>query len=200
VTPPPVVEAAVCRAISIEGNTTPAELAWLADQASRVPAGGLAIEVGSLFGRSARAICDALPERALLLCVDHWQGTPGDPVGVAGSTRRVPARKLWVSFLAEFADEMHNRVRPRVWPMKFDSEYVAYLLANRRADLIFIDADHSLKAVRADLRLWLPKLKPGGVICGHNYNADNLEVVEAVDERLSVTNPVGSIWAWGVRV
>ena len=49
-------------------------------------------------------------------------------------------------------------------------------------DLVFIDADHTYEAVRADIKAWIPKVKKGGWICGHDYG-----------EYESVTNAVGSI-------
>lgn len=50
-------------------------------------------------------------------------------------------------------------------------------------DLIFIDADHSYDAVKQDIEVWYPKLKKGGIICGHDY-IDYIEygVKQAVDE------------------
>jgi hypothetical protein len=36
-------------------------------------------------------------------------------------------------------------------------------------DFIYIDADHSYDGVIADLRSWYPKLKPGGLMGGHDY-------------------------------
>ncbi len=47
---------------------------------------------------------------------------------------------------------------------RFDDEFF---------DLVFIDADHSEDAVRIDLRAWLPKVKTGGVISGHDYGSHN---------------------------
>lgn len=37
-------------------------------------------------------------------------------------------------------------------------------------DFIFIDADHSEAAVRADVQAWRPKVRPGGWIIGHDIN------------------------------
>lgn len=36
-------------------------------------------------------------------------------------------------------------------------------------DLIYIDGDHSEAAMRLDLASWIPKVKPGGVISGHDW-------------------------------
>lgn len=55
-------------------------------------------------------------------------------------------------------------------------------------DFIHIDADHSYKAVLADLRAWWPRLAPGGCLSGDDYaDTDNpaegrYGVVEAVNQ------------------
>jgi len=51
---------------------------------------------------------------------------------------------------------------------------------------VFIDADHSYDRALEDLRLWTPKVRAGGVVCGHDYHnsADPLRcrVRDAVDQ------------------
>ena len=47
-------------------------------------------------------------------------------------------------------------------------------------DFVFIDADHSREAVRADIMAWQPKLKPGGCMTGHDIHMDGVR--EAVAE------------------
>ena len=38
-------------------------------------------------------------------------------------------------------------------------------------DCLFIDAGHSYEAVKKDIEAWLPKMKPNGIIAGHDYTA-----------------------------
>jgi hypothetical protein len=50
-------------------------------------------------------------------------------------------------------------------------------------DFVFIDGDHSYDGVKLDISLWLPKVKPGGWIGGHDYDHPKLPgVSKAVDE------------------
>jgi predicted O-methyltransferase YrrM len=51
-------------------------------------------------------------------------------------------------------------------------------------DMVFIDADHKYEIVIADIRAWLPKVKPGGILCGHDYRRPGDDVNRAVDELL----------------
>lgn len=54
---------------------------------------------------------------------------------------------------------------------------------DQSVDLIFIDGNHSYKAVKQDLELYWPKLKNGGVMTGHDYGDPNFPgVVQAVNE------------------
>lgn len=48
-------------------------------------------------------------------------------------------------------------------------------------DLVFIDAEHSYEAVLADCRAWWPKIKSGGILCGHDFGKE-LGVDQAVLE------------------
>jgi len=39
---------------------------------------------------------------------------------------------------------------------------------NNSLDFVYIDGDHSYAAVKKDIVAWIPKVKIGGVICGHD--------------------------------
>ena len=47
-------------------------------------------------------------------------------------------------------------------------------------DLVFIDADHETPAVRQDILNWRPKIRSGGMLCGHDIHWPSVK--KAVDE------------------
>lgn len=53
--------------------------------------------------------------------------------------------------------------------IKLDSVRAAGLFWDDFFDLVYIDADHQYDAVTADLKAWLPKVRRGGVLVGHDY-------------------------------
>lgn len=62
-------------------------------------------------------------------------------------------------------------------------------------DVVYIDGAHDYDSVVADLAAWTPKVKPGGLIAGHDYNPGAWPgVVQAVTERFPVHRNPGSWW------
>jgi len=49
-------------------------------------------------------------------------------------------------------------------------------------DFLFIDANHTYEYVSQDIAAYLPKIKPGGIIAGHDFNGHHPGVVQAVIE------------------
>jgi hypothetical protein len=49
-------------------------------------------------------------------------------------------------------------------------------------DFVFLDADHTYAGVKGDIAAWLPKIKRGGAIMGHDYQPAFPGVMRAVDE------------------
>jgi hypothetical protein len=43
------------------------------------------------------------------------------------------------------------------------------LYKDKSVDFVFIDGDHSYSAVMQDIKAWLPKMKPGSILAGHDY-------------------------------
>jgi hypothetical protein len=51
-------------------------------------------------------------------------------------------------------------------------EQLGHEIADGVADYIYIGADHRYSDLKRDIETWMPKLRPGGVICGHAFTGD----------------------------
>ena len=70
--------------------------------------------------------------------------------------------------------------------VRAESVIAASFFPDESLDFVFIDADHSYEGVKSDVTAWLPKVRNGGLLGGHDYANDNdpcgQEVKRAVDE------------------
>jgi|TARA_R110000824_G_scaffold185997_10_gene367107 hypothetical protein len=57
-----------------------------------------------------------------------------------------------------------------------------YFFEDQSIDFVYIDGEHSYEAVSQDIADWWPKIKPGGILAGHDYNDTNPGSIQAVDE------------------
>jgi hypothetical protein len=72
-------------------------------------------------------------------------------------------------------------------------------------DFVFIDADHSYEGCHSDIKAWAPKIRSGGLLCGHDY--DNVDypqwgVKRAVDEYVAENGlklDLGDNFTWFVN-
>ncbi|MDO9334639.1 MAG: class I SAM-dependent methyltransferase [Dehalococcoidales bacterium] len=123
--------------------------------------GMLAVEVGSWKGRSSSAIASIVKAvGGLLYCVDHFKGSPSTPEWDPGSD---------VGIFSVFATNVKDM---GLWPcikvMFMPSRDAAAVFADGVADVLFLDATHKYASVLEDIKLWLPKVKKGGLVCGHD--------------------------------
>jgi predicted O-methyltransferase YrrM len=142
------------------------ELLWLADQASKC---SFIIEVGSHKGRSTAALSDNC--RGTVIAVDLWTDE---------AVQKEFSRNMGANVIAAKGDSL---------------AMANFIPGAGGADFIFIDADHSYEAVRADIAAWRRRLVPGGLIAGHDYDAHGPGVMRAVDEAYpGRLRGAGSIW------
>lgn len=83
-----------------------------------------------------------------------------------------------------------------------DSQAATLRIDAGSLDFAFIDAEHTEEAVRRDIVAWLPTLKPGGLLCGHDYGDERYGVSRAVDEaceRFGWVLDLGADKTWFVR-
>jgi hypothetical protein len=73
-----------------------------------------------------------------------------------------------------------------------DSAEAALQYQDGTVDFLFIDADHSEAGATRDIKSWLPKMRPGGIIAGHDI--DFPDVKAAVSALLEPVRVVGRCW------
>lgn len=109
--------------------------------------------------------------------VDTWLGSPESPDHLADVY--VKTNTLYTLFLANIAP-----ISQVINPIRKPSIEAAKDYADGSLDVVFIDACHTYECVREDILAWLPKVKIGGYLAGHDYSWSN-DVKRAVDEILT---------------
>lgn len=64
------------------------------------------------------------------------------------------------------------------------SPEVTTLYKDQSLDFVFIDGSHKYEDVVKDVKAWLPKIKKGGILAGHDYHYTWPDVVKAVNDVL----------------
>ena len=63
--------------------------------------------------------------------------------------------------------------------MEMTSEDASHHIPDSSLDGCFIDALHYDPYISQDIQLWTPKVRPGGVVCGHDYANRRYPAVKA---------------------
>jgi len=71
---------------------------------------------------------------------------------------------------------------PQLHVVKIQSTEASKLFPEQYFDLVFIDADHTYDSVMGDINSWMPLVKEGGLLTGHDYGGKKIGVKQAVDE------------------
>lgn len=127
------------------------------------------VEVGVWAGASAEYMARKIRESGKHIkfyCVDMWVQTH-EMGRVDGDMYEI------------FTSNM-SHVNDYYIPIRSDSVGAALVFADRSVDFCFIDAAHDHESVSKDIGAWLPKVKPGGILAGHDIDI----VFKAVDEAL----------------
>lgn len=163
---------------------------------SECPSNGVIVEVGSWKGKSTAYLGVEVINSGKSLqvyAVDTWKGSD-EPAHLID--RDCIAGTLYETFLSNMAPI--NKVREVVKPMRMTSLEGAAKFADKSLDYVFLDASHSYEDVKADILAWLPKIKPGGTLAGHDWSSYWPAVVRAVSEVLKKVDVEGISWIYKV--
>ena len=140
-----------------------------------IPEGGFTAEVGCYLGRSICSVADIIIRKGItVFCVDKWVVWEEDEAEDQLEQFMANCRSVGLF------DGCHINLQLG------SSTSVASVFDLKSLHFVFIDADHTYDAVKADIQVWEPKVKRGFWIGGHDF-PDFIGVARAVSELI---NPV----------
>ena len=132
------------------------------------------VEVGLCTGRYSRILLDNIPDLELI-GIDPYSDYEDASVSrndITNHDNLMDARKALAPY-------------PKALIVIGRAHDVAQWLPDESLDFVFIDGLHSYEGVKQDLEDWVPKVRKGGIVSGHDYyesQSGKLGVVKAVDE------------------
>lgn len=120
----------------------------------------LGLELGSHSGNYAKEILDTYQGRLIL--VDIWnKSIDGSYVDFSNQTNYKQIYNTCIDNISGYED--------RCFMFRIDSKNASTFFNDESFDFVYIDANHKYEYVKKDIELWLPKVRKGGILAGHDY-------------------------------
>ncbi len=130
------------------------------------------VELGVERAKFTEVLCRLMP-KTRIYAVDPWRAVPG-------YRDHVPQDRL-DEFYFETLERLDAYSNARV--VRAFGEEFARFVSDGALDFVYIDARHEYEAVRDDLKTWARKVRPGGIVSGHDYvKRSGFGVIDAVQE------------------
>lgn len=153
---------------------------------SEVPNNGIFVECGAWLGKSSSYLCDIAKDRITINIVDNWKGS----INELNSTQKLANNSnIYELFISNMGNRKFNAIIS-------DGVEASKIFDNNSCDVVFIDMEHTYDAVKKDIISWLPKVKIGGYIAGHDYTSDWQGVIDAVNEIFGKENILTMDTCW----
>ena len=169
------------RRMNPNGNDIPSHTQGLFDLIDYI--GGIndkkICEVGSFRGVSSEVFLSHQPKEATF--VDIW----GKDESYRQSNWAFDKKKIyWDEIKKEFIERVGRYKDKTIIKVFHDySDRASLSVDESSLDFVYLDGDHSKDAVIKDIENWLPKIKQGGFLCGHDYHPPVEDrVKDALDE------------------
>lgn len=147
------------------------------------PNGGTIVELGAWLGKSSSYLVDNSKGKNVII-IDSWKGSPNE----LNTTHKLATQ---VDIYDVFKNNMGDRTYESIRGL---SSEVVNQFEDESLDIVFIDLTHTYESVKEDIQLWLPKVKVGGILSGHDYEPSWSGVVRAVDEMLPNRTIMENCW------
>ena len=141
------------------------------------------VEIGVLYGDFSQMILDIIDPGTLYLIDPYGVNADNDIREVQDELYGRNQMKTAYSTKDDY-DRLRVRFAEQIknWQVIAERSYsynAARIFADEIIDAAYIDSCHKYKSTKEELRLYLPKLKSGGLMCGHDYNIPGVK--QAVD-------------------
>ena len=205
--PPPAATRAHVEISCTLGNSTyptmmrQSDIDALSALCKLIPVDAIAVEIGSRLGGGAKIMLDNAPRIRRLYCIDvdwaHGSTCASDKhlAGIIEAQAIDPNMTIY-----DFAKSLLSGYpAARLLPMSSPDGLGWW---SETVDFIFEDSSHTNPQLRDSLEFWVPLVKSGGIIAGHDYVRtwpDVIQEVDALAARLGATLQVqGSVW-WMIK-
>ena len=156
------------------GLPTLADTPYQAERAQMLirllPRHSIGAEVGVFRGEFAASILRAIAPKELYL-VDPWDLAYGETYPDWGDYTERGALRTDAAF-AETVSRTSSQAKTRVHIVKNFSEAWLRTMPDAYFDWIYLDSTHQYDDTLRELELCRLKIKPEGIICGHDYEID----------------------------
>jgi hypothetical protein len=141
------------------------------------------VELGVWCGRSLWAAGCGLPDWSFLVGIDQFTGELPRREGSEEILKFAPPElQKKMAYAVAFALKDMRPDRHCATIETGDSSAMAVGFLSDSTDVLVVDAAHDYASVRGDLEAWLPKMRAGSVIVGHDYGGRFAGVTRAFDE------------------
>jgi len=177
---------------NVEGWFNPGDIAFYKEIIDKFSGPAHFVEIGSYKGKSSSFMAVEIANSGKNInfdCVDTWAGSPEHQAGGNLEDPDVVNDKMFDIFKQNMEPVKSYYKAKRMSSLEAATTYL-----DKSLDFVFIDADHSYEAVRADIIAWWPKVKNGGIISGHDYHMGAPGVMNASNELFGYVRVTGSCW------
>lgn len=151
----------------------------------KAPDKGIFVEVGTWVGRSLVFLATTVinsNKDIIVYGIDDFSGSPGE-ISIFNA-KSFPLQRVESDGSEKIKEEFLKNIEPVfavVRPIFKKSVDVATMFDDESIDFCFIDSDHSYESIKKEIDTWYPKIKPGGMIGGHDLQLE--PVARAVTEK-----------------
>lgn len=147
---------------------------------------------------------------AVFVEIGCWQGKSttfmADKIKNSGRNIKFYAVDIWedyeqegMKWSADYGKFLQNiqPLQDYITVLKQDSIEASKRFDDKSVDFVFIDGNHQYEFVKKDIEAWLPKIKPEGVLAGHDTQFEG--VTRSINELLPGHKIISNYWIYDTK-